>query len=111
MKTNPKEWNERAHSLARQIPGRDHPGYRQAVHHWAYALQRAIYTDQSTMNFSDYLTMKSFTARFVPVVPTTVPDYSGQKDCNDRFEERLLQIERRLENLEILVRLQEDDLK
>ena len=102
MSINP--WNEHAQQLAQQIPCRCHPDYQPAVHRWAYALQQAIKQDRLTMTLPD------LAHRYIPI-PTTTPDYSGQHERNVRFEERLSQIEQRLTNLEVLIRLQEDDLK
>ncbi len=44
-------------------------------------------------------------------IPTLHPDYSGRVEREQKIEERLQQIEQRVTNLEILIRLQEDDWK
>lgn len=95
---------EQAQQLSRMIPDRAHPDYPLAVRRWANVLQQAIKQDRATMTLPDLAT------RYLPV-PTTMHDYSRQKECNAYFEERLQQIERRLMNLEVLIRLQEDDFK
>lgn len=95
---------EQAQQLSRMIPDRAHPDYPLAVRRWANVLQQAIKQDRATMTLPDLAT------RYLPV-PTTTPDYSGQKEYNVHFEERLQQIEQRLMNLEVLIRLQENNFK
>lgn len=92
---------EHAQALARLIPAnRQHPWYRTAVHRWAQALQRALKQDRT-------MTLPDLATRYLPLVPTPTPDYSGQWQRNEKVDERLKLIEQRLSNLEVLLRLQE----
>ncbi len=54
------------------------------------------------------MTLPDLATRYIP---TLHPDYSGRVECEQKIEERLQQIEQRVTNLEILIRLQEDDWK
>jgi len=54
------------------------------------------------------MTLPDLATRYIP---TMHPDYSCRVECEQKIEERLQQIEQRVTNLEILIRLQEDDWK
>ncbi len=90
------------------IPHRDHPCYKKAVHRWSMAMQYLLKQKGSTV------TLPNLSTRYIP---TTRPDYRPVVltfDEKQAFLDRLQQIERRLNNLETLVRLQdvcEDDGK
>jgi len=90
------------------IPSRDHPRYKDAVHRWSMAMQYLLKQKESTV------TLPNLATRYIP---TTRPDYRPVVltfDEKQAFLDRIQQIERRLDNLEVLVRLQdacEDDGK
>ena len=90
------------------IPHRDHPRYKDAVHRWSIAMQYLLKQKGSIMTLPDLATR---------YMPTTRPDYRPVVlTFNEKqvFLDRMQQIERRLDNLEVLVRLQdacEDDGK
>ena len=93
---------EQAQQLSRRIPDQSHPDYRLSVHRWAQTLRRAIYEEHPIMTLPDLATR---------TIPTLHHDYSGTARRELNTEERLQQIEQRLENLEVLIRIQQDDLK
>jgi hypothetical protein len=90
------------------IPSRDHPRYKDAIHRWSMAMQYLLKQKGAIM------TLPNLSTRYIP---TTRPDYRPVVltfDEKQAFLDRLQQIERRLDNLEVLVRLQdacEDDGK
>ena len=83
------------------IPSRDHPRYKDAIHRWSMAMQYLLKQKGAIM------TLPNLSTRYIP---TTRPDYRPVVltfDEKQAFLDRMQQIERRLENIEILLRLQE----
>ena len=83
------------------IPHCDHPRYKDAVHRWSMAMQYLLKQKRSTVTLPDLATR---------YVPTLHPDYRPVVltfDEKQAILDRLEKIEQRLDNLEVLVRLQD----